>query len=321
MISYEGSAKLLDFGVAKERNDGEATTSGTVKGKFAYMSPEQCSAGPVDGRSDLFSLGICLYEALTGRPLYRREAQFETFRAITGAPVPSIRDADPTLPEAIDDVVQRALQKHPDHRFQTGAEMQAALEQYLMDHREVVLAPRIAEFLGSIFADEIANGPDLDRSAESEARIEGLNAKQTVSLQSSSVLTPGMGAAAERARDRPRWLWTAVAVAVVLVVGIAIGFGFALGARDDTPPTATPTGAPTPREIAPSEPEPTTTSVAEAIDEEASQRPDPDESASETEPEVTAPDDGARTTIMRRRGTGGRMSEMVRRGFVDDPGF
>src|SRR5882672_2726234 len=128
MVSYEGSVKLVDFGVAKASDRAHETKSGTVKGKISYLSPEQCRGKRVDRRSDLFSLGICLWEMLTAERLYRRASDFENMNAIVGEPPsrPSARRAD--VPPEIDELVLRLLAKSPDDRFQTADELIEALE-------------------------------------------------------------------------------------------------------------------------------------------------------------------------------------------------
>lgn len=95
MVSYSGSVKLLDFGVAKAKSHSARTQAGVVKGKLAYMAPEQCRGEEIDARADVFALGVCLFEALTGRPLYHRGTEFETLKAVMDDPVPSVRSFKP----------------------------------------------------------------------------------------------------------------------------------------------------------------------------------------------------------------------------------
>jgi len=128
MVSYEGNVKLVDFGVAKATDRVDETKSGTVKGKISYLSPEQCHGERVDRRSDLFSLGIVMWEMLTGERLYRRASDFENMAAIVHeTPArPSLRR--PEVSRAIDTIVMRLLAKAPGDRFQTAAEVVEALE-------------------------------------------------------------------------------------------------------------------------------------------------------------------------------------------------
>src|SRR4051812_13522913 len=115
MVSYEGSVKLVDFGVAKASDRATETKSGTVKGKISYLSPEQCRGKRVDRRSDLFSLGICFWEMLTAERLYRRASDFEHMNAIVSEPppAPSSRRALGDIPPELDALVVRLLAKDP----------------------------------------------------------------------------------------------------------------------------------------------------------------------------------------------------------------
>ena len=164
MVSYEGTVKLLDFGVAKASSHSTKTSAGVVKGKLSYMAPEQARGEEVDLRADVFALGICLYEALTCRALYHRTTEYETLRAIIDGPVPSSRVIDPSIPVALDEIVQKALQKNRNDRFADAGEMQNALERYLAENREVVNSGHVGEFVRKLYADEIVRGPLVDSS-------------------------------------------------------------------------------------------------------------------------------------------------------------
>ena len=166
MVGFDGSVKLLDFGVAKAVSRSSKTRTGMVRGKFPYMSPEHCLGKDVDARSDLFSLGICLYEALTGRALYHRESDFETAKAIVHDPVPSIHSVAPEVPLEIGAVVEKALAKKPADRFQTAGEMQHALEEALTRGGLPVHDGTLRELMRDLFEDEIHAGPSLDTDTE-----------------------------------------------------------------------------------------------------------------------------------------------------------
>ncbi|HRC58600.1 MAG TPA: serine/threonine-protein kinase, partial [Kofleriaceae bacterium] len=128
MLSYEGVVKLVDFGVAKALSRSSVTQSGTVKGKISYLSPEQCRGRPVDHRSDIFALGIVLYEMATTKRLYRRTSDFETMTAIvTEEPEPPSR-YNPEVSAALDQVILRALGKDPAQRQQSAGELLEELE-------------------------------------------------------------------------------------------------------------------------------------------------------------------------------------------------
>ncbi len=149
MLSWSGSVKLLDFGIAKTSADGDK--GGSTAGKYGYMSPEQAQSRAIDGRSDIFALGIVLYEALTGKALYDRPTLLETLSAIVREPVPSVRRERPELPDALEHIVQRALAKDPAQRFQSAGEMRAALKQVLRAAGQNVLDKRISLMLDGFF--------------------------------------------------------------------------------------------------------------------------------------------------------------------------
>ncbi len=132
VVSYDGEVKVIDFGIAKATNRLTRTMTGNLKGKIAYMSPEQIRDDPLDRRSDIFSLGVVLWELLTLRRLFRRKNEAATLQAILSAP------ADPpskyrAIPRELDSIARRALAINPDDRFQTALEMQRALQKVIGD--------------------------------------------------------------------------------------------------------------------------------------------------------------------------------------------
>ena len=151
MVGYEGHVKLVDFGVAKAADRLQETRSGTVKGKISYMSPEQCRGQSLDRRSDLFSLGIVLWEMLTTERLFRRTSDFEAMAAIVGeAPVrPSSKRAE--IPTELDDTVMRLLAKDPADRFQTGEDLLATLEEIAGRSGSVMSAGSLARAMKDLF--------------------------------------------------------------------------------------------------------------------------------------------------------------------------
>ena len=126
-LCRDGLVKILDFGLARleavptgsEEAGGSVTSTGFVVGTPGYMSPEQARGDAVDARSDLFSLGAVLYEALTGARAFQRPSAVETMRAVLREPAPPPSDLVPSLPEGVDAVVAHALEKQPEERFQT----------------------------------------------------------------------------------------------------------------------------------------------------------------------------------------------------------
>jgi serine/threonine protein kinase len=149
MLTWGGGVKLLDFGIAK--TSGSKDGGGTA-GKYAYMSPEQAHSKDIDARSDIFALGIVLYEGLTAQRLYDRPNLLDTFNAIVHEPVPSVRAIRQDVPEALDAVVRRALAKDAKDRFQSAGEMFTAIKKVLKDSGQMVTEQRIGLTLNNLFA-------------------------------------------------------------------------------------------------------------------------------------------------------------------------
>jgi eukaryotic-like serine/threonine-protein kinase len=129
LVSRDGEVKIVDFGVAKTLSSHipRQTTVGLVKGKMAYVAPEQLTGEAIDARSDLFSLGVVLFELCTGTRLFSRPSDIETLRAVREAAVPSMAALRPDCPASLEAIVRRALERDPAARFASAAEMADAL--------------------------------------------------------------------------------------------------------------------------------------------------------------------------------------------------
>ncbi|MCD6497096.1 MAG: protein kinase [Deltaproteobacteria bacterium] len=155
LVSYEGEVKLIDFGIAKARNRSAKTAAGVLKGKFGYMSPEQVRGMPIDHRSDIFSLGIILYEMLTGQPLFDGETDFVVLEKVRRADVVPPSQLNPLVPPELDAIVMKALKANPADRYQWAAEMQKAVQAFMMTQRPIYSARRMAEWMQKTFGREI----------------------------------------------------------------------------------------------------------------------------------------------------------------------
>jgi serine/threonine protein kinase len=162
MISYSGAVKLLDFGIAKADHRAHKTQAGVVKGKFAYMAPEQCTAGKTDHRLDIFALGVCIFETLTGKSLYRRQTEAATMRAVIMDPVPSLAERLPDAPEELDRILQKALAKEAKDRFATAEELANELEQFGRANQMFGKQREVADFVTKVFPEEFSRGPRVD---------------------------------------------------------------------------------------------------------------------------------------------------------------
>ncbi len=131
MVSYEGEVKIIDFGIAKAENQIEATKVGTLKGKYGYMSPEQAEGQIVDLRTDIFSLGIILWELLANDRLFTSNSEAAILRKIRDCQIPSIRKLNPSVPVELERIVNKALAKDKNLRYQTAAALHRDLNRFL----------------------------------------------------------------------------------------------------------------------------------------------------------------------------------------------
>ena len=172
LLGLGGEVKLIDFGIAKAAMRAGQTQAGVIKGKFHYMSPEQARGEAVDGRSDLFSVGVVLYELLTGRALYDEDSVPELLDRVRGADIepPAVHRA--ALPPPVNDLVLRALAEQRDKRFQTAGAMERSLRSLLVELSPEFSPERLAELVRSLMGRapaEVAGG-DMDHAgASSEA--------------------------------------------------------------------------------------------------------------------------------------------------------
>ncbi len=127
LVSWDGAVKIVDFGIARARDIKEE--EGTIKGKFAYMPPEQATGLPVDRRADVFAAGVVLFELVCGRPLYKGKGKEVLAQARAGA-IPSPRQINPEVPKDLEATILKALSFDPDSRFQTGRDFQNALGRF-----------------------------------------------------------------------------------------------------------------------------------------------------------------------------------------------
>ncbi len=161
MIGFDGRVKLLDFGLAKSALNHAITRPGMAKGKLAYLAPELWNEARPDARADLFSLGVCLFEALTGTRLYHRTSPFESRDAILTGPVPSLADHRKDLPPALDHIVRRCLAKHPHGRPESAGALHTALMELLEVTGRRPEPGAVERLVSELFREERERGPVL----------------------------------------------------------------------------------------------------------------------------------------------------------------
>ncbi len=177
MMSYEGAVKLLDFGIAKALGEApETTKSGTMKGKYAYMAPEQTEGDDVDHRIDIFSCGIVLHEVLTGRRLFKGQNDVLTIERVRRCEVPPPSAQNPMVPPELDAIILKALARDRDKRWATAADMADALDDVV--HAARFQPGHLAQLLHDLFPVEGgAPSPRLSVNASSQVTSSSIRAR------------------------------------------------------------------------------------------------------------------------------------------------
>ncbi len=158
LLSYEGEAKLVDFGIAKAALRAYETESGIIKGKFYYMSPEQARGEPLDHRTDVFSLGIVLYEMLTGELLYKDEDDASLLSRVRKADIAPPSLLRPEIPPNLERVVMKTLSRDREDRYPSALHLQKDLHKFLRTTSSAFGKARLGKMMREIFLDE--SGPD-----------------------------------------------------------------------------------------------------------------------------------------------------------------
>jgi len=150
LITRHGEVKIVDFGLAKANSQLERSEPGIIKGKFSYLSPEAAKGGVVDARTDIFAVGIILWELLAGRRLFMGESDLETVRMVQSARVPSIRELNKNVSLDLEKVLMKALTEDPDQRYPRARDFGSALNQLLFRIGRSVSSFDIAELVEPI---------------------------------------------------------------------------------------------------------------------------------------------------------------------------
>src|SRR4051812_22615795 len=156
LVTFEGGVKVVDFGIAKAADQAVVTRSGVLKGKYSYMSPEQALGKKLDQRSDIFALGVVLYELLTGTRLFKRANDIQTLNAVTECNVPPPSEVDEDIPKDLDAIVLKALAKEPQDRYEYAVHLQMALEEWLLRHQLPSSSVQLAGFMQELYAERLA---------------------------------------------------------------------------------------------------------------------------------------------------------------------
>lgn len=164
LVSYNGEVKVADFGIVKSAVVNETTSAGTLKGKFEYMSPEQASGIEVDRRSDIFSLGVVMWEMLTGRRAFKTDSEIKTLERVRSVDLDPPSALNPQVSARLDAIIKQALARDPKDRYQDARELQADLLDFLYPASPDFIQNSLAHFMAALFSEEIAG----ERSRQEE---------------------------------------------------------------------------------------------------------------------------------------------------------
>ena len=293
LVTVRGEVKLLDFGIAKVQGAIAETQHGIIKGKLGYASPEQCLGTKADGRADVYSVGVMLWEALAGKRRPLSETALASARAGAQAAEVDIAETLPGVPLALARIVRRALARDPAERYQTARAFELDLRHYLLGRSASNGAPALKALITGYFGGELAA---IRRAIDEQVgSIRTSLAPEPLSVRTSQAPPPvsskaphnvGFTAPPQSPMNRLRWLSTAAAFGVVGVAGTlwftqsgqptnaAPALSTALGAARPAEPTtarpAAPTAGPSQDPIQPVAQEP---SRAETASSAAKHRP------------------------------------------------
>lgn len=164
-LTYDGKVKVLDFGIATAAMRLHGKETGELRGNLAYMAPEQLTGAPVDRRVDIWALGVTFWEMLTMKRLFKRGTPMDTVLAVVYDEIPAPSEVVSDVPEGLDAVVMRALERDPNFRWHTAEEMEHAIEEVLHAQPEVVGPADLSEWMGAVFPFGEARKRQLIRAA------------------------------------------------------------------------------------------------------------------------------------------------------------
>jgi eukaryotic-like serine/threonine-protein kinase len=237
LIGYDGAVKLVDFGIAKAALRQTETVAGNLKGKHSYMSPEQCKSEPLDRRSDVYGLGVLLYELATTAKVFKADNEYLVMDAIVNGrfALPQVRRPD--LPNELSSIIMRALATDRNRRYQTAEELRVDLDQFVLNHDLNGSTAALQSYMKKLFGAppepwlDLSKPPEAAGSSWSEAgsgaRDGRLSLRNFGPPRSVPALETGptqrLGWEATRSKSDVRdskWLWAAVPVVVVVALAI-----------------------------------------------------------------------------------------------------
>ena len=234
LVARDGTVKLIDFGIARARSQVHETEVGSMKGKFAYMAPEQFQGGAIDGRTDLFSLSILLWEALAGERLFRAETATETMRLVCADTRPSVRALRPEVDPDLEAIVRKGLESRPEDRWQDAESFVMALEEHMVRASVASSTLHVAQFVRLVEHDPVATASEPAPGPEIHSEKTALASSATESSTPMGVERTTTDAARPSFATRPSRALLA-AVGIGSVAGL-IAAAIVLMLRQPTPP-------------------------------------------------------------------------------------
>ena len=269
-LTYQGDVKIVDFGIAKAASQSTITQVGMIKGKVAYMSPEQAAGKVIDHRSDIFATGILLYELAAGGRMFKGEDTLQILSKVREAEFDSLATVKGGLPEKLYHIVDKALAKEPEDRYQSCADMQADIEECIFRLNLRPSGRTLAEYLKLLFAEEIeaegkrmADAADAgaasDRAQAAEGERRSADAPPAQAPLVPKAETPPPPPAAREARPSPARPATGGRKGVVAAVaGVAVlallGAGYFLMGQGKGPDATKPAATAAPQQPTPAAP-------------------------------------------------------------------
>jgi serine/threonine-protein kinase len=299
LLSYEGAVKLIDFGIAKATEEVTRSSSGALKGKLRYMSPEQVNEEKLDGRSDIFSAGIVLWELVTQQRLFVAENSAGIIRKILSADIPHPSDIRPDCPLELERIILKALAREREDRYQNARDLQRDLETFGREERLDTSTTALGDLVRSMVPE-----PEGDRATAPQPGTDVVTDESFTSVE----IPPEE--ATKRGNDRRRGSpWLTIIGALGLVgAGAAAVYALNIGRPATEPQPAPPPPAAAPATTAPA-------AAADSVEEDKSVQPDAPEPADVVvAPDPVEPDPVAPETDVKKTTKKGKRGKRDRRG-------
>jgi len=247
LVGVDGIARITDFGVARAASRLTATHVGQLKGKIAYMAPEQAAGEEsIDRRADVFAAGIVVWEELAAKRLFKAENEAATLSRVMTEPVPALTTIVPGLSTALSNVVARALERNPEHRFSSCAQFADALEAAATGKESISTPRELAAYVTEVMGDEVSAQREAVRAwiARSEpSQIGSDKPTHSTSVSAAAMSLPGLDAAQAATLTQsaaPKGQSSLRLVLLVAVLLLAVGGGSFLFARQTSPNNRSP---------------------------------------------------------------------------------